>query len=366
MNLPNRKEYLQQQAQNGQNIMGVLPALYPRELLWAFDILPVEIWDPPGDILKANAHLQASICPVVKRSLEFILTEPEIINSGYLFPHTCDSLQNLATQVNDLIGVRVPVYTFYNPKGEFNKTTQKYYTDILANFKNSLELIHGELDPLKYLAACELGLKIDTRRLDLHKARMNDLLELNNQEYFEILRTGEFLKPDDYLDLLMTINILTQPQDHPRIRMLVSGILPPNPEMLAALDTLGVSIVAEDLLSGSRRIPIISMDKPESPETYLAERFFLLPPCSTRGGSLYDRLKYLRKLISTSNAQGVLFNIVKFCEPELFDQRMLVKSLKALDIPVLSLETELQPGISGQDHTRIEAFAERLNDEVTA
>jgi len=345
--------------------MGVLPALYPRELLWAFDILPVEIWDPPGEILHANAHLQTTICPVVKRSLEFILKEPDIINAGYLFPHTCDSLQNLATQIKDLIGVAVPVYTFYNPKGEFNKTTQKYYGDILENFKTSLETVHGKLDPKLYLEACELGLKIDTRRLELHNARMNDLLDFNNLEYFELLRAGEFLKPEDYLELLMRAEILTQPHNDHRTRILVSGILPPNPEMLAALDELGVSIVAEDLLSGSRRIPIVPMDKPESPESYLADRFFLLPPCSTRGGSLDERLHHLKKLIRSSNAQGVLFNIVKFCEPELFDHHMLLKSLKDLNIPVLSLETELQPGISGQDQTRIEAFIERLLDEVS-
>ncbi len=364
MNIPNRKEYLQHQAQNGQRIMGVLPALYPKELLWAFDILAVELWDPPGEILQANAHLQASICPVVKRSLEFILKEPQIINAGYLFPHTCDSLQNLATQVKDLIGVPVPVYTFYNPKGTFNKTTQKYYEDILANFKTSLEIRYGELDPLSYLTACELGLKIDARRLELHNARMKDQLALNNLEYFQIVRAAEFLKPAEYLELLRAVDISDQPMGNQQVRVLISGILPPNNEMLAALDELGVSIVAEDLLAGSRRIPIVQMDKPESPESYLTDRFFLLPPCSTRGGSLIERLEHLKKLIRASNSQGVIFNIVKFCEPELFDHRMLVKSLKALNIPILSLETELQPGVSGQEKTRVEAFVERLLDAV--
>jgi len=366
MNIPNRKEYLQQQAQSGQKIMGVLPALYPRELLWALDILPAEIWDPPGDILHANAHLQATICPVVKRSLEFILTEPEIINAGYLFPHTCDSLQNLTTLVRDLIGIQVPVYSFYNPKGDFNKTTRKYYEDILGEFQTILEQHHGSLNAEKFRAACELGHKIDFRRLELQNARMADRLTLTNLEYFQLIRAGEYLLPETYLELLQRVVIQAQPSTNTRTRMMVSGILPPQTDVLKYFDDLHISLVADDLLAGSRRIPKINLDAPQDPNEYLTERFFVLPPCSTKAGSLDERLHYLKKLIQSSQAQGALFNIVKFCEPELFDHRLMVKLLKETGIPVLSLETELQDGLSGQDKTRIEAFNELLLDRITA
>ncbi len=366
MNIPNRKEYLQQQSQSGQQIMGVLPALYPREMLWAFDILPAEIWDPPGDILHANAHLQATICPVVKRSLEFILKEPDIINAGYLFPHTCDSLQNLATQVKDLIGVPVPVYSFYNPKGEFNRTTRQYYTDILGDFQTILEQQHGSLDRKKLSTACKLGHKIDSRRLELQNARMTDRLPLSNSEYFQLIRAGEYLQPEDYLKLLDAISIPDEPIPNDKARIMVSGILPPHPDMLEYFDDLHLSLVADDLLAGSRRIPRIKLDPPQDPMEYLTERFFLLPPCSTKAGSLDERFRYLNKRIGNSQAQGVLFNIVKFCEPELFDHHLMVKALKDTGIPVLSMDTELQGGLSGQDKTRIEALGELLRDRMVS
>ena len=360
--IPDRKDYLKQQAQNGQKIMGVLPALYPREVLWALEILPAEIWDPPGDILHANAHLQTTICPVVKQSLEFILTQPDTINSGYLFPHTCDSLQNLATQVKDLIGVPQPVYTFYNPKGEFNRTTRTYYTDILRNFQDTLEEIHGPVSPEKLREACELGHKIDTLRIELQIARMSDRVDLSNAEYLNILRAGEYLLAHDYLDVLNSVDILELPIESNDSRILLSGILPPHPNVLSYFDELNIMIVAEDLLAGSRRVPKFAMDAPGDPLEYLTDRFFLLPPCSTRAGSLHERLHYLKQLIIDSKAQGLLFNIVKFCEPELFDHRLLVKKIKESEIPVLSIDTELKSGLSGQDKTRIEAFAELLMD----
>ncbi len=363
--IPNRKKYLKQQAQNGQKIMGVLPALYPRELLWAFDILPAEIWDPPGDILRANAHLQATICPIVKRGLEFILKESASVNAGYLFPHTCDSLQNLATQVKDLIGTSQPVYTFYNPKAQFNKTTRRYYLDLLQDFQTTLETKFGPLNRAKLMAACELGSKIDIRWLTLQNARRADQLELTNPEYFQLVRAGEYLKPEDYLTLLNQVEVQAGPVHQSNRRLLLSGILPPHEETLSFLDELSVTIVADDLLSGSRRFPITQLDTPVDPFEYLTDRHFLLPPCSTRASNLKERIHHLQKMISESQVHGVLFNIIKFCEPELFDHRFLVKTLKQNRVPLLSLETELLPGISGQDRTRIEAFIEMLDEQVS-
>ncbi|NQT61822.1 MAG: 2-hydroxyacyl-CoA dehydratase [Candidatus Marinimicrobia bacterium] len=365
MIIPDRSEYLKALAQSGQKIMGVLPALYPREILWAFDIHAAEIWDPPGELLHANAHLQTTICPIVKKSLEFILKEPDIINAGYLFPHTCDSLQNLGTQVKDLIGVSLPVYTFYNPKGSFNNTTTKYYQDILKNFQSTLEASYGPLDPEKLLAACVLSHNIDSHLLAIQLARMTDHLSLNNLEYFKLMRAQEYLLPTDYLSLLEQVDILDQPSETPRARLMVSGILPPTSEILEFLDELGVSIVADDLLAVSRRIPKFPMDVPVSPLDYLTDRFFILPSCSTRGGDLDERLHHLSKLMNASQAQGMLFNMVKFCEPELFDHRLLVKTLREKSIPVLTLETELESHISGQDKTRIEAFTELLFEMVS-
>ncbi len=344
--------------------MGVLPALYPKELLWAFDILPAEIWDPPGEILRANAHLQATICPVVKRGLEFILKEPHLINAGYLFPHTCDSLQNLATQVKDLIGISAPIFTFYNPKGAFNNATKDYYLDLLSQFQTALEVEHGPLNPEKLRVACELGLRIDKRRIELQTARASDLLNLSNMEYFQLIRASEFMQAEAYLALLNQVQIEDKAVHPTGKRLLLSGILAPHEFTLSFLDDLDVTIIAEDLLSGSRRIPIIPLDTPESPFEYLIDHHFLLPPCSTRVSSLTERIRYLTKMIVDSKARGVLFNVVKFCEPELFDHRFLVKALKRDGIPLLSLETELQSGLSGQDKTRLEAFIEMLDDRV--
>jgi len=360
----NRSEYLKNKAQDGYKIMGVAPALYPKELLWAFDILPAEIWDPPYDPLLANAHLQTTICPVVKRILEFILTDSDTINAGYLFPHTCDSLQNLGTQVKDLIGTPAPVFSFYNPKEPFDSASKVFYKENLLIFQKSLEQHYGPLDPTKLRTVCELGLEIDNQLSALQKARMSDQITLNNLEYFQLIRAGEYMLPHEYLDLLEKTQVNPNPVNENQKRLLVSGILPPNNDLLSLLDELNVALVTQDLLSGSRRIPIVEMDVPGDSLEYLTDRFFHLPPCPTKAGNLHERLQYLKKLVDESRSQGILFNMVKFCEPELFDHRFLVKASKDMGLPTLTLETELQPTLFGQERTRIEAFIEMLHEDL--
>ena len=110
-----RKEYLIQQKKAGRHIFGVFPAQYPKEILWAMNGVPVEIWDPPLEITAANAHLQPYICSVVKLGLELILQGKCDDLDGFLFPHTCDSIQNLASIFNDYLGVEKPCYFFYPP-----------------------------------------------------------------------------------------------------------------------------------------------------------------------------------------------------------------------------------------------------------
>jgi len=65
-----RKEYLmRQKEEKGRKLFGIFPAYYPKEILWAMNVLPVEVWDPPLEVNHANAHLQPYICSVVKLGL---------------------------------------------------------------------------------------------------------------------------------------------------------------------------------------------------------------------------------------------------------------------------------------------------------
>ncbi|MFH1124479.1 MAG: 2-hydroxyacyl-CoA dehydratase family protein, partial [Pseudomonadota bacterium] len=82
-----RNEYLKcQKEDHGRSLFGVFPAQYPKEILWAMNALPVEIWDPPLEIRLSNRHLQPYICSVVRSGLELVLQGHCDSLDGFLFP----------------------------------------------------------------------------------------------------------------------------------------------------------------------------------------------------------------------------------------------------------------------------------------
>lgn len=93
------------------------------------NVVPVEIWDPPLKVSHANAHVQPYICSVVKLGLELILQGKCDDLDGFLFPHTCDSIQNLASIVYNYLGMEKPCYFFYHPKAPYRDSSRLYYLE---------------------------------------------------------------------------------------------------------------------------------------------------------------------------------------------------------------------------------------------
>jgi benzoyl-CoA reductase subunit C len=92
----------------------------------------------------------------------------------------------------------------------------------------------------------------------------------------------------------------------------------------------------------------------------LAGGLTALPACSTLNSPLEDRRAVLLRAVRACGAGGVLFNVIKFCEPELFYLPSLRASLREEGVPSLFLEQEVPVDLSGQARTRIEAFAEMI------
>jgi benzoyl-CoA reductase/2-hydroxyglutaryl-CoA dehydratase subunit BcrC/BadD/HgdB len=355
-----RKEYLLSQREKGRHLMGVFPAQYPKEILWALNVVPAEIWDPPLQTMRASAHLQSYICPVVQSGLELILQGKTEMLDAFFFPHTCDSIQNMASVIHDYIGTQKPCYFFYHPKAPYGAAAREFYRRQLRDLAESLSRQFGPLDPTVLKQKVEQGQHIARLLQTLYERRAGNALDLGNLDFNTLIRRGEYLFPDDWI-LELEQHAAHKPANSsgPSLPIILSGVLANPSEFLELLDSLNVRVAHDDLLNGSRRLLVPANDA-KDPFDQLTESYFSLPPCSTRGSSLEKRRDYLFHLIETTGARGVLFTVVKFCEPEWFDIPYLQDSLKQRGIPSLVLDTELNQGLSGQMSTRIEAFIETL------
>ncbi|RJR35502.1 MAG: 2-hydroxyacyl-CoA dehydratase [Desulfobacteraceae bacterium] len=357
---PSRREYMAvQKRDHGRRLLGVFPAQYPREILWAMNILPVEIWDPPLEVSRSNGHLQSYICSVVKLGLELILQGHCADLDGFLFPHTCDSIQNMASIVHDYLGVEKPCYFFYHPKAPYRDSSRQFYLYELQELIRNLEERFGAMNPADLKKSIDKGREVTSLLGEIYRLRAQGELAVSNHDFYRVIRRNEYLHPDDLIPMLRQFLAEARQPDHSRKRILLSGILPNPPGLQVLLDSLGVRISDDDLLNCGRRLAATPAGEGD-PFKALSESYFSMPPCSTRNSSIEERLIYLMSKVDRSRAQGVIFSMVKFCEPELFDLPELVEGLKKKGIPVLLLDMELNQGLSGQMSTRVEAFVELL------
>ena len=355
-----RKEYLLKQKHLGRRLLGVFPAQYPKEILWAMNLLPVEIWDPPLESSNANAHLQPYICSVVKQGLELILQGKADMLEGFLFPHTCDSIQNLASIINDYLNLEKPCFFFYHPKAPYHACSRDYYLDQMRLLITSLEKDFGPMDPAALGQSVEQGRRLSGIIREIYDLRSKGELSASNVRFYEVIRQGEYLHPDDFIPLLEEFVHTHKGKAQKGMPVLLSGVLPNPPEILEILDGIGARVVNDDFLSCGRRLLVPSSPEKE-PLDALADSYFAMPPCTTKNTPLKERVDYLLEMAKTSGAKGVIFYMVKFCEPELFDVPRVVKALKAAEIATLVIDVELNQGVSGQMSTRVEAFLEMIS-----
>jgi benzoyl-CoA reductase/2-hydroxyglutaryl-CoA dehydratase subunit BcrC/BadD/HgdB len=355
-----RREYLIQQKEKGRHLFGVFPAQYPKEILWAMNVVPVEIWDPPLEITAANAHLQPYICSLVKLGLELILQGKCNDLDGFLFPHTCDSIQNLASIVNDYLRLKKPCYFFYHPKSPYRNSSRIFYIEQLKDLTSRLEKQLGAMDFHRLKQRVRQGQQVARLLKELYDIRSGGELSASNADFYRTIRKGEFLHPDDFIPQLKGFLATSKGQSDKGPAVILSGVLPNPSELLILLDELGVRVADDDLLGCGRRL-LVPPSEAEDPFEAMVESYFAMPPCTTKGSSTGERLDYLFSKIEDSGAKGVIFLTVKFCEPELFDVPQLSKELKKKGLATLVIDSELNQGLSGQLNTRVEAFIEMIS-----
>jgi benzoyl-CoA reductase/2-hydroxyglutaryl-CoA dehydratase subunit BcrC/BadD/HgdB len=323
------------------------------------NILPVEVWDPPLEPVHAGAHLQPTICSVVRHGLELILQGAGGDLDGLLFPHTCDSIQNLASLVHDCLDDAPPCYFFYPPKTPAAPAARTYYLNQLEALAQSLRKRFGALDRNEFRRRVQQGQQIAARIQHLYDLRARNAVTASNAAFYRLVRSGEYLFADDIQVLVETAIRQSVPGPGRGPGVILSGVLPNPSGMLTLLDRYGVRIVEDDLLSCGRRLQAAST-LPADPFDSLVEQYVNLPPCSTRNSSIQDRLETLLDKIDRTEAVGVIFSVVKFCEPELFDVPPLTTALKKRGIKTVVIEAEVGCGLTGQLATRLEAFIEML------
>jgi benzoyl-CoA reductase/2-hydroxyglutaryl-CoA dehydratase subunit BcrC/BadD/HgdB len=375
--LTRRLEAIAAVKQQGGSVAAVFPIHYPRALLRAFNILPVEVWGPPRvDSSYGAEHLQPNICSIVRNGLSFLLSGGLDVTDLLVVPHACDSLQGLGSILSDLITTRQTVVPIYLPRGR-RESDVDFLAEEFRSVYHRLETITGRTPTDDQLRACiRREEEADSLLSDLHRNRSS--IALADGEFYRLIRAREYLPAETFTELTREA---LKPEESPscpqaagsgasnlskdgegradgRTAIVLSGIVPEPMDLLRSISDMGATVVADDLACCGRRLYLPGTG--EEPFRRMAERLIQGPPDPTRGSPICERLKHLRDLAEMSGARGVVFYDVKFCDPELFDLPILSEGLNQAGIPSLAVEVDISDPLPYQVLTRMEAFLEMI------
>jgi len=346
----------------GRKSVVVLPVHYPRELFTAMDVHTVELWGPPGPPRGPDAgRIQAYACAVVRNALAFLAAGGADAVDAALFPHTCDSIQGLATLAPDFGGWGKPALRYLHPKGGDGPAARAFVRAELVHLAGRLgELTGRPLEVPRLAAAIELHARIDRLRGALLSRRA--CLGMGDRALYRLLRRGEFLEPEDHLAELADAALgLGEERMQHGVPLMVSGYVPEPMTLFDVLASAGAFVVADDYAAVGRRVPPASLANDGDPIDTLAAKAFAMPPCPTRGGDQDARMEYLEFLYRRSGAAGLIVHVQKFCDPELFDVPAIRRRFARIGAPLLYLEGEMESSLSGRVITRLEAFVEMVD-----
>lgn len=347
----------EEKEKNGRLVFGTLCSYVPVEILHAFDILPVRLWGEAKNNERANALLPTYICPPARNIMAMGLAGHYDFLDGMIHSYTCDATCGL---FNIWCRNLKPAFSFLLSPPYMN--TDEAVAYCMAEFKALITALEDHTGTPFSAGRLQESISLyDAARERIgaiYRAHRNgaivrylDLYQMNLAlQVLPIERVVPFY--DAYLS-----NVRMNPGKRAMHRIMISGSVVSDCDILARIEALGGDIVADDTCLGYRlvqeRIP-----PREDPLSSLARYYLDRPPCSSRA-DFPARKDYILKTISAFDVNAVIFMHQKFCEPHLADHPFLKNVLTEKGIPQVQLELEGE-GLSGQIQTRLEGFFEML------
>ena len=352
-------------AESGQKIVGTFCSYAPEEIILAAGAHPYRLFGSGEKIQLAEAHLQSYCCSLVRGSLEDALSGRLEFLDGVVFPHTCDSIQRLS----DIWRLNVPACFHLDvvlPVKLDTEGAAQYLIDVLKRFR-------GELGEKLGKQISDDALRAAIRTMNRIRAALTRIYDLKGErpeilkgsDLYALVRASMVMERTRAASLLeevaaeMEKRSASKAAAWPKKRIFLSGGVCNHPDVCTIIEEAGGEAVGDDLCTGSRYFSGL-VDEKADPVEAVAARVLARVVCPAKHRGLTDRADHLIRLVRERQARGVIFFLLKFCDPHAFDYPYLKEALDRERIPSMLLEVEDRLPADGQLRTRFEAFIEMI------
>ena len=352
-------------AESGRKVVGTFCSYAPEEIILAAGAHPFRLFGSGEKIHLAEAHLQSYCCSLVRGALEDALGGRLEFLDGVVFPHTCDSIQRLS----DIWRLNVPACFHLDvvlPVKLDTDGAAQYLIDVLNRFR-------GELGEKLGVTISDDDLRAAIRTMNRIRAALTRIYALKGErpeilkgsDLYALVRAAMIMDRTRAASLLEEVVAAMEKKSvsdvavWPKKRIVLSGGVCNHPDIYTIIEEAGGAVVGDDLCTGSRYFSGL-IDEKADPVKAIAGRILTRVVCPAKHRGLTDRADHLIRLVREQRAQGVIFFLLKFCDPHAFDYPYLKEALDRAGIPGMLMEVEDRLPADGQLRTRFEAFIEMI------
>ena len=334
----------------------------PEELIIAAGFIPYRIFgDPTLDLVDADKYVPPNHCFWARNCLQRGINGLDNEIKGIIITHACDC----SNREYDIWYHHVP-YDFYyylNAPLKRGEISLKFFINDLKELRSRLEERFGvEITDEKISEAIKLTNEIRKGLKSISEYRNKGVLL--GSEFHAIVKNVQTSEKRDILtNIKDKLNKLENNESLPHIdigkkKVLLTGSVLDDTDLLIYLENLGFQIVIDDLCLGTRYFHNL-IEETGNPIRDIATYHLKKPIYSTEYPSL-GRFDFLKELAKRYQVQGVIYIVQKFCEPLLYDYPFIRDSFKEIGMPFIFLEKEYKRESYKNMTTRLEAFQEIL------
>lgn len=359
----NPRAQLNKYLAEGKKVIGCFEPYTPEELVHASGMIPLGLWGGQTDLKLVKSYLPPFACPIMQANLELGLNGTYQGLSGVIIPAICDTLRCM-TQ-NWRFGVPdIPMIPIVYPQNRASEASTDYLISEYENVLVMLATITGQMMTEKALC----------RTIEIyneHNAVMREFASLAVKHLdiitpairHAIMKSSLFFEKSEHTAIVKEINeSLKALPDYQFAgkKVILTGITGEPDAFLEILTKNKLAVVGDDLAQESRQFRTDIPIRGGGGLKRLALQWKNRTCCSLIHELCKPRGSLLSELCQQTQADGVINCLMKFCDPEEYDQPWLEADLKKAGYPCLTVEIDPLNTSFEQLHTRIQTFAEML------
>ncbi|MEA4934185.1 MAG: 2-hydroxyacyl-CoA dehydratase family protein [Lawsonibacter sp.] len=347
----------------GKKVVGCFPPYTPEELVHASGMIPFGLWGGRIELRQAKSYLPAFACPIMQSDMEFGLNGTYEGLSAVIIPAICDTLRCM-TQ-NWRFGVpAIPMIPIVYPQNRTSPASVNYLVSEYETVLTMLYTITG--NTMNEKALCE---SIDI--YNEHNAVMREFDQVAN-DHLDVVdpkvrhtvhKSAFFYEKSEHTAIAREIvEELKKLPVHlwTGKKVVVAGISCEPDDLLDIFAENRMAVVADDLAQESRQYRTDTPSQGGGGLKRLALQWNSRYGCSLIHEIGKPRGKMLASLCKENGAQGVVSCMMKFCDPEEYDQPYYEADLRKAGCPYVTIDIDQQNASYEQIRTRLQSFCEMI------